>query len=64
MQSTNRLSIPAADVKLPLIYRFSIVMFRKVLVHGEADDNNGTFPIQSERFYSMQRCEATEVQCA
>jgi dipeptidyl aminopeptidase/acylaminoacyl peptidase len=23
-----------------------------LLIHGEADDNSGTFPIQSERFYS------------
>jgi dipeptidyl aminopeptidase/acylaminoacyl peptidase len=22
-----------------------------LLIHGEADDNSGTFPIQSERFY-------------
>ena len=22
-----------------------------LLIHGEADDNTGTFPIQSERFY-------------
>ena len=23
-----------------------------LLIHGEADDNSGTFPIQSERFYA------------
>jgi dipeptidyl aminopeptidase/acylaminoacyl peptidase len=23
-----------------------------LLIHGEADDNSGTFPIQSERLYS------------
>ncbi|HET8829171.1 MAG TPA: prolyl oligopeptidase family serine peptidase, partial [Pelobium sp.] len=23
-----------------------------LLIHGEADDNSGTFPIQSERFYN------------
>jgi dipeptidyl aminopeptidase/acylaminoacyl peptidase len=26
-----------------------------LLIHGEADDNTGTFPIQSERFYSAIR---------
>jgi dipeptidyl aminopeptidase/acylaminoacyl peptidase len=26
-----------------------------LLVHGEADDNTGTFPIQSERFYAAIR---------
>jgi dipeptidyl aminopeptidase/acylaminoacyl peptidase len=30
----------ANDVKDPIL-----------LIHGEADDNSGTFPIQSERFY-------------
>ena len=23
-----------------------------LMIHGEADDNSGTFPIQSERFYA------------
>jgi len=23
-----------------------------LLIHGQADDNSGTFPIQSERFYA------------
>ena len=23
-----------------------------LLIHGEADDNSGTFPVQSERFYA------------
>jgi dipeptidyl aminopeptidase/acylaminoacyl peptidase len=26
-----------------------------LLIHGEADDNRGTFPIQSERFYAAIR---------
>ena len=26
-----------------------------LLTHGEADDNTGTFPIQSERFYQALR---------
>jgi dipeptidyl aminopeptidase/acylaminoacyl peptidase len=26
-----------------------------LLIHGEADDNTGTFPIQSERFYAAIR---------
>jgi dipeptidyl aminopeptidase/acylaminoacyl peptidase len=30
----------AKDIKTPLL-----------LIHGEADDNTGTFPIQSERMY-------------
>jgi dipeptidyl aminopeptidase/acylaminoacyl peptidase len=31
----------AAKIKEPLL-----------LMHGEADDNSGTFPVQSERFYA------------
>ncbi len=34
----------AAKIKTPIL-----------LIHGEADDNTGTFPIQSERFYSAIR---------
>jgi dipeptidyl aminopeptidase/acylaminoacyl peptidase len=30
-------------------------------VHGEADDNNGTFPIQSERLYAAVRGNAGTV---
>lgn len=26
-----------------------------LLIHGEADDNTGTFPIQSERLYAAVR---------
>ena len=26
-----------------------------LLIHGEADDNSGTFPVQSERFYAALR---------
>ena len=29
-----------------------------LLIHGEADDNAGTFPIQSERFYRRSRATA------
>jgi dipeptidyl aminopeptidase/acylaminoacyl peptidase len=32
-----------------------------LLVHGEADDNNGTFPIQSERLYAAVRGNAGTV---
>ena len=32
-----------------------------LLVHGEADNNNGTFPIQSERFYSALKGQGATV---
>jgi dipeptidyl aminopeptidase/acylaminoacyl peptidase len=32
-----------------------------LLIHGEADDNQGTFPIQSERFYSALKGEGATV---
>ena len=32
-----------------------------LLIHGEADNNNGTFPIQSERFYSALKGQGATV---
>jgi dipeptidyl aminopeptidase/acylaminoacyl peptidase len=32
-----------------------------LLMHGEADDNSGTFPIQSERFYMALKGHGTTV---
>ncbi|HLH38649.1 MAG TPA: prolyl oligopeptidase family serine peptidase [Bryobacteraceae bacterium] len=33
-----------------------------LLIHGEADDNSGTFPIQSERMYEAVRGNGGVVQ--
>ena len=32
-----------------------------LLIHGEADNNTGTFPIQSERFYNALKGEGATV---
>jgi len=32
-----------------------------LLIHGEADNNTGTFPIQSERFYDALKGEGATV---
>ena len=32
-----------------------------LLIHGEADDNTGTFPIQSERFYMALKGHGAQV---
>src|SRR5258706_14156665 len=40
----------AQDVKDPIL-----------LMHGEADDNSGTFPIQSERFYMALKGQGATV---
>ena len=32
-----------------------------MLMHGEADDNSGTFPIQSERFYMALKGQGATV---
>ena len=33
-----------------------------LMIHGEADDNQGTFPIQSERFYAALKGQGATVQ--
>ena len=32
-----------------------------LLIHGEADDNTGTYPIQSERFYAALKGQGATV---
>ena len=32
-----------------------------LLIHGEADDNSGTFPVQSERFYAALKGQGANV---
>ncbi|HRD47645.1 MAG TPA: prolyl oligopeptidase family serine peptidase, partial [Caulobacter sp.] len=32
-----------------------------LMIHGEADDNSGTFPIQSERFYAALKGNGANV---
>src|SRR5215469_2537306 len=34
-----------------------------LLIHGEADNNSGTFPIQSERFFSAIKGQGATVRC-
>lgn len=47
----NMSPFSAADkIKVPLL-----------LIHGEADDNTGTFPIQSERFYAALKGQGATV---
>jgi dipeptidyl aminopeptidase/acylaminoacyl peptidase len=53
-QAEERLFWQARDVYMrmsPFTYADS-VSAPLLLIHGEADDNTGTFPIQSERFYA------------
>lgn len=52
-QSERRTFWEAADMYLKVSpFRFADKIKRPILlIHGEADDNSGTFPIQSERMY-------------
>lgn len=43
---------PALYQKMSPFYYANQVKTPLLLIHGEADDNAGTFPIQSERFYN------------
>ena len=46
---------PALYTKMSPFWFVDKIKAPILLVHGEADDNNGTFPIQSERFYAALR---------
>ncbi len=47
----NFWEVPEIYAKMSPFYRANEVKDPILLIHGEMDDNSGTFPIQSQRFY-------------
>ena len=47
----NFWEVPQIYAKMSPFYRANEVKDPILLIHGEMDDNSGTFPIQSQRFY-------------
>jgi dipeptidyl aminopeptidase/acylaminoacyl peptidase len=50
-ETRNFWEIPEVYGKMSPFFRANQVKDPILLIHGEKDDNSGTFPIQSERFY-------------
>jgi len=50
-ETRNFWEIPEIYAKMSPFFRANKVKDPILLIHGEMDDNSGTFPIQSERFY-------------
>jgi dipeptidyl aminopeptidase/acylaminoacyl peptidase len=50
-ETRNFWEVPEIYSKMSPFFRANQVKDPILLIHGEMDDNSGTFPIQSQRFY-------------